>query len=92
MLFSKQGERCKKKKKSRSIFLFFRELRKIWPPARKKKLEENSGPDPLLMHRSNRGQPPNQAYALFIGIGRLYGDGDGDNDGDGNENKEGDSG
>ena len=31
-----------------SVFLFFRELRKIWPPARKKKLEENSGPDPLL--------------------------------------------
>jgi hypothetical protein len=31
-----------------SVFLFFRELRKIKPPARKKKLEENSGPDPLL--------------------------------------------
>jgi hypothetical protein len=32
-----------------SVFLFFRELRKIWPPARKKKLEENSGPDPLVL-------------------------------------------
>ena len=30
-----------------SVFLFFRELQKIRPPARKKKLEENSGPDHL---------------------------------------------
>jgi hypothetical protein len=30
-----------------SVFLFFQELRKIRPPARIKKLEENSGPDPL---------------------------------------------
>jgi hypothetical protein len=32
-----------------SVFLFFRELQKIRPPARKKKLEENSGPDPLSL-------------------------------------------
>jgi hypothetical protein len=31
-----------------SVFLFFRELRKIRPPARKN-LEENSGPDPLVV-------------------------------------------
>jgi hypothetical protein len=34
-----------------SVFLFFRELQKIRPPARKK-IEVNSGPDPLVMEKS----------------------------------------
>jgi hypothetical protein len=44
------------------FFLFFRKLRKSWPLARKKKLEENSGPDPLLSSSVKGCSSPSQDW------------------------------